>query len=135
VIAYLDSSAIVKLVVEEPETKALWRALADWSERATSRLARVEVARALASHGDGAVEAGRAAIDALVLVPLDDVVLDGAATLGPPTIRSLDALHVASALSLGDDLGVLVTYDERMRAAAEAVGVEAIAPRLRTPAR
>jgi predicted nucleic acid-binding protein len=65
--------------------------------------------RALATKGRAAVEAGRAAIDALVLLPLDDLVLDAAAALGPPDLRSLDAVHVASAFSLADDLGVLVT--------------------------
>jgi len=79
--------------------------------------------RALATKGRAAVEAGRAAIDALVLLPLDDLVLDAAAALGPPDLRSLDAVHVASAFSLGDDLGVLVTYDEPMLAAARHAGV------------
>ncbi len=128
-IAYLDSSAIVKLVVEERETDALWRALERWPDRATSRLARLEAPRALATKGRAAVETGLAAIDALVLVPLDDLVLDAAAALGPPDLRSLDAVHIASAFSLGDDLGVLVTYDERMLAAARHAGVEILAPR------
>ena len=128
-IAYLDSSAIVKLVVEEPETEALGRTLEAWSELATSRVARVEVPRALAAKGEAAVEAGREVIDALLLVPLDDVVLDVAAALGPPVLRSLDAVHLASAISLGDDLGVLITYGERMLAAAGPVGVEVLAAR------
>ena len=128
-IAYLDSSAIVKLVVEEPETEALGSTLEAWSELATSRLARVEVPRALAAKGEAAVEAGREVIDALLLVPLDDVVLDVAAALGPPVLRSLDAVHLASAISLGDDLGVLITYGERMLAAAGPVGVEVLAAR------
>ena len=68
-------------------------------------------------------------IDALLLVPLDDVVLDVAAALGPPVLRSLDAVHLASAISLGDDLGVLITYGERMLAAAGPVGVEVLAAR------
>lgn len=128
-IGYLDSSALVKLVVEEPETEALGRTLEAWPELATSRLARVEVPRALAAKGGAAVEAGREVIDALLLVPLDDVVLDLAAALGPPVLRSLDAVHLASAISLGDDLGVLITYEERMLAAAGPVGVVVLAPR------
>lgn len=129
-IAYLDSSAIVKLVVEEAETEALGRTLEGWSALATSRLSRVEVPRALAAKGGAAVGAGRAAIEALLLVPLDDVVLDAAAArISPPTLRSLDAVHVASAISLGDDLAVLITYDERMLAAAGPAGIEVLAPR------
>jgi uncharacterized protein len=61
-------------------------------------------------------------------VPIDDPVLDLAAGLEPPALRSLDAIHLATALSLGDDLGAMYVYDERLRAAAIAAGLRAEAP-------
>lgn len=127
-IAYLDSSALVKLVLAEPESGALRAALADWPERASSALAKVEVARATrAVRGD--LERAAQVLARVSLIPVDGGLLDGAAEVEPEALRSLDAIHLASALSLDERLGVLVTYDRRMLAAAAAAGAPALAPR------
>ena len=117
---YLDSSAIVKLVVPEPETDALRSSLGRWPDRLSSALARVEVHRAL--RRAGASRAVRARADAvlsgLVLIRIDDRVLSHACSFKEPMLRALDAIHLASALSLGDDPEAFMTYDARLARAA-----------------
>lgn len=127
---YLDSSAIVKLVQREAQSAALGRYLRQHrdQERVSSALARVEVIRAVGGGGPQAVAAARRALDRLFLVPLDRGLLDEAAVLGGAVLRSLDAIHLASARRLGDELGGVVTYDIRMRDAAEALDLAAVAP-------
>jgi predicted nucleic acid-binding protein len=125
---YLDSSAIVKLVVREPDTDALLRYLAAGHLRVTSALARVEVVRAVRRHGRSAVARARDLLDSLNLLVLDDALLDRAATIAADDLRSLDAIHIASAQLLDDELRALVTYDDRMLDAARALGVPATRP-------
>jgi predicted nucleic acid-binding protein len=117
---YLDSSAIVKLVVHEPESGALFEWLGGHPERISSVIARVEVLRALRRSGAG-LSARHRALDVLERIALLDVdrpVLDAASEIGPADLRSLDAIHLATALSVRSDLAGLVTYDERLAAAA-----------------
>jgi predicted nucleic acid-binding protein len=116
---YLDSSALVKLVVAEPETPALLEFLASWPNRVSSALARVEVLRAVKRTRAGPTVRRRAmrVLARVALVRIDDAVLAGAARLGPPELRTLDAIHIATARSL-DGLVGLVTYDARLRSAA-----------------
>jgi predicted nucleic acid-binding protein len=125
---YLDSSAIVKLVVEEPESTALRRYLRRRRPLVTSVLARTEVARALLPLGPAAVQRGRDVLSRLELVRISDRVLGAAGSLLPPELRSLDAIHLATAQQLGVDLAGVVTYDERMGTAAEALGWTVAAP-------
>jgi predicted nucleic acid-binding protein len=125
---YLDSSAIVKLAIEEPETAALRRYLRRKSPYVSSVLARTEVARALLPLGGAAVRAGNDVLSRIELVRINDRVLGGAGSLLPPGLRSLDAIHLATARQLGTDLARLVTYDERMTEAAEAMGLSVAAP-------
>lgn len=128
-IAYLDSSALVKLVVRERETDALHRALEEWPERTTSAVARVEVPRALRERrGPADVARARALVGSLACVDLGTEVTERAVLEVPTGLRSLDAIHLASALSLGDELGVFVAYDRRLAEAAEALGVPVLAP-------
>ncbi|BBZ49330.1 type II toxin-antitoxin system VapC family toxin [Mycobacterium heidelbergense] len=124
---YLDSSAIVKLAVREPESDALRRYLRTHRPRVSSALARTEVMRALLRQGESARKAGRRALAGLDLLRLDNRVLDLAGGLLPFDLRSLDAIHLATAQRLGADLGRLCTYDDRMRDAAEALGMTVIA--------
>jgi len=126
---YLDSSAIVKLAVREAESVALRRYLRRRRPLVSSSLARTEVLRALLPAGDDAVGAGRKVLTRLDLVRISNRVLDAAATLRPADVRSLDAIHLATAGQLGEDLGVLVTYDERMAEAAKNLGHRVVAPR------
>jgi predicted nucleic acid-binding protein len=125
---YLDSSAIVKLVVREPETEALLAFLEPRQLRVTSALARVEVLRAVRDHGRSATPRATAMLDALSQLALDDALLDSAAAIDANQLRSLHAIHLASVRQLEGELDVLVTYDERMLAVARALGIPVSVP-------
>jgi predicted nucleic acid-binding protein len=88
----------------------------------------VEAVRACARYGSAFAQAARAALDAVALVPLDDLVLKRAAWLEPRELRTLDALHLATALSLADDIGVVLAYDERLAGAARDAGLDVRSP-------
>ncbi len=117
-VVYLDSSALVKLVVREAESDALLAYLRRRPRRASCALARVEVIRAVRPHGRTAVARARRLLSRVDLLRLDDAVLDAAADLQVAAVRSLDAIHLAAARSLGGELEALVTYDDRMADAA-----------------
>ncbi|HLG68110.1 MAG TPA: type II toxin-antitoxin system VapC family toxin [Acidimicrobiales bacterium] len=125
---YLDSSAIVKLVVEEPESRALRRHLRRRRPLVSSALARTEVLRALLQEGDVGIARGRAALARIDMIRVNERVLEAAGVLLPPDLRSLDAIHLTSAALLGSDLGQLVTYDQRMSAAARQLGLNVASP-------
>jgi uncharacterized protein len=127
-VIYLDSSALVKLVVREPESGALMRYLAQHAERASCGLARTEVVRAVSAQGGRALARARKLLNRIDLVALDDELLDDAGLLGTSALRSLDTIHLAAARSLGQDLIAVVTYDSRMAAAATALGLDAVSP-------
>ena len=127
-VTYLDSSAIVKLAVEEPESAALRRHLRRRRPLVSSALARTEVLRALLPAGERAVAAGRAVLADLDLARLNDRVLSDAAVLEPMELRTLDAIHLATAQRFGAELGQLVTYDERMIAAGRGMGIRTATP-------
>src|SRR5207302_10998752 len=129
-VAYLDASAVVKLLMQEPETAALRRRLQTWPERASAALLRVELLRTVRRAGLPRLFAdARRQLASIHLIRLDDDLLDRAAELEPPSMRSLDAIHLAAALGLGADLGAVVTYDARMSSAAQALGLPVIGPR------
>jgi predicted nucleic acid-binding protein len=125
---YLDSSAIVKLVVAEAESRQLARYLRNQPARVSCALARVEVLRAVRPHGDAAVGRARRLLARISMLRLDDVLLDAAAALDGATLRSLDAIHLAAAQTLGDGLAEVVTYDRRMADAARGLGLVVSAP-------
>ena len=127
-IAFVDTSAYVKLVLGEPEAPALGRALRDWSTHVGSALLRVEAERACARHGEQWVARARTGLGGYALLPLDDGVLAAAAGLRPAGLRTLDAIHLATALSIGRRLGVLFSYDDRLCDAASAAGVPVARP-------
>lgn len=125
-LAYVDSSALVKLAAGEPEAEALHEALAERASVA-SDVAWVEVVRA--TRRAGADEQRAHAVLAEVRpVALTHAVVARAAALDPPALRTLDAIHVASALILGGDLAALVTYDRRLADAAAGAGLPVEAP-------
>lgn len=124
---YLDSSAIVKLVSREPETADLVRVVRADPLLVSSALGWAEVIRAVRRAGGNAARAERV-LSGIGLVPIDDGIIRSAAALAPVTLRTLDATHVATALSLGDDVSQLVTYDDRLAAAATEAGIDVIAP-------
>ena len=126
---YLDTSALVKLVVTERETAALrqwWRA--QGVTPVASDLVRTELMRAVRRAAPEAAVQAHAVLDALVLLQVTSQVLDVAGRLEPATLRSLDAIHLAAALELGDELEGMVTYDDRLAEAAAAYGVPVVAP-------
>ncbi|MCL2781627.1 MAG: type II toxin-antitoxin system VapC family toxin [Actinomycetia bacterium] len=126
---YLDTSALVKLVVAESESAAL-RAWLNARDRVpvTSDLARTELLRAVRRAAPSHASAARAVLDSVIILQLTTAIFEQAARLDPLVSRSLDALHLAAALDLGDDLDALVTYDERLAKAADVNGVAVLAP-------
>ena len=127
---YLDSSAFVKLVVEEPETAAVRSFLADRSaRRVSSALLRTESLRAVRHLGSDVLATVREGLRRVDLVGIDDRILDTAGILEPQVLRTLDAIHLATAMAVGDDLEAIVTYDERMVDAARLLGLSTATPR------
>lgn len=126
---YLDSSALVKLIVAESESAALRRYLRSHQQRVSCALAKVEVMRAVRPQGGAAITRTRRLLRRLDLVQLDDELLDAAAELNAGVLRSLDAIHLAAAQTLANELAAIVTYDDRMTAAAGLLGLPVAAPR------
>jgi len=122
---YLDASAITKLVVEEPESAAVERLVAG-KALATSRVAVVEVTKAVARADPGADPWG--VLSRLAFVELDADLARLAGAAGGPALRALDAVHVASALRLAPEIEAFVTYDDRQADAARAAGFEVASP-------
>jgi len=127
-LVYLDSSAFIKLLIPEAETRALVAHLRRWSVAVSATLLRTESLRAAARHSPEALRHARLALREVAFVDLTRDVMDQAGILAPAHLRSLDAVHIATALSLGDDLDELVTYDARMAAAASACGLVVSSP-------
>jgi hypothetical protein len=126
---YLDSSALVKLIVAEPETPALLEFLASWPNRVSSALARVEVLRAVRRSGASPAVRRRATrvLARVALVRIDDAVLAAAARVPPSEVRTLDAIHLATARSL-DDVAGIVSYDVRLGRAASRARLKVWSP-------
>ncbi len=127
---YLDSSALMKLVRREAETDALheWLQARRDQPAVSSELGRVEVLRAARRASGPALTEARAVVGDLDLIPLDRAVQDVASDIGDPMLRTLDALHLASALLLGDALTAFVSYDHRLANGAHAAGIAVVAP-------
>ncbi|GMQ97796.1 MAG: type II toxin-antitoxin system VapC family toxin [Acidimicrobiia bacterium] len=127
---YLDTSAAVKLVVVEKGSTALRRWLAEHDQQiVSSDLLRTELLRATRLAAPEQMVLARAVLDSLILVVLSTAVCERAAMLEPDLLRSLDALHLAAALEMGDELDGVVTYDQRMAQGAQALGIRVVAPR------
>jgi len=129
-VIYLHSSALLKLVRAEPHTADLTSWVADRADAplVSSAVAQVEVLRSCRRIDERLLERGNAVLAVLDLVPLDDGVLAAAADLPDPGLRSLDALHLASALTLDPDLETFVAYDARLVTAAGAAGLAVAQP-------
>jgi predicted nucleic acid-binding protein len=128
---YLDASALVKLATREAESDALRDHLAQYAARITSRLAHIEVTRALVRRGEASAELADdvgEAFEGISVIELDERVALQAGRLQSASLRSLDAIHLASALSVRDELEALVTYDVRLADAARGAGLTVIAP-------
>lgn len=126
---YLDTSAAVELVVAEVGSSAL----RTWLVKATvpivsSDLLRTELLRATRRGAPDQMQQARAVLDSVVLITLSTALFERAGDLEPERLRTLDALHLAAALDLGDDLDGIITYDDRLSSAATALGISVIAP-------
>jgi len=128
--AFVDSSALVKLAKREPGTDALIAALERWPDRVASAIARVEVFRALRRVGASTTERARAeqVLAHLTLVRVDEPILKLAAELPARDLGSLDAIQLATALSMGDLPGAFVTYDTGLARAAKRHGLRVLHP-------
>jgi len=127
---YLDSSAIVKLIVREAESPALARRLGLRPLLVSSVLAQVEVVRSLARAGRPASIlrlAGRV-LDDIGLRRIDNTIIRLAQSLEPPDLRSLDAIHLATALSFGPRLNCMIAYDARLAQSATSAGLAVESP-------
>lgn len=126
---YLDTSAAVKLVVEEAGSKALRTWVMKAKEPIVScDLLRTELLRATRREAPDQMQQARSVLDSIVLLTLSTALFERAGDLEPELMRSLDALHLAAALDLGDDLDGIITYDDRLASAAVAIGILVIAP-------
>lgn len=127
---YLDSSALLKLLFEERESAAL----ADWiSERsptpmASSELAKVEVVRAARRLDPAVVPTARSLLAGLDFLPISTGLIEAAADVGSALLRTLDAVHLASAISLGPALAAFVAYDARLASAAQEADLPVVQP-------
>jgi len=113
----------VKLPLQEAEQEALLGELVKWDGHVSSALLGVEALRACSRYGEEYAAEARSFLADVALLPLDDAVLDEAASIDPATLRSLDALHLATALSIRSDIGVFITYDQRLGTAAAQRGL------------
>ena len=128
-VAYLDTSAAVKLLMTDRESAALRRWLGRRPERASAALLRVELLRVVRRAGfPRLIPEARKLLAGVHLIRLDGALLERAADLDPTELRSLDSIHLAAAASLGDDLAAVVSYDDRLLAAATSLGLPTATP-------
>lgn len=125
---YADTSALTKLVLDERESEAFRAYVIDRERIASSALVITELVRATHRIRPDLDEEARAIVAELTLINVDRAILDVAAALLPPELRALDAIHIASALALAEELDAVVTYDARMAEAARAAGLRVEAP-------
>lgn len=118
----------MKLLLKEPEHEALRVELSRWEGYASSALLGTEAIRACARYGEVFRSDARAWLESVALIPVDDAVLSQAASLGPRQLRTLDALHLATALSVRGEIAVFATYDQRLAGAAADRGFEVLRP-------
>jgi uncharacterized protein len=128
VAVYLDSSAAVKLIVREVESDALGVWLRPHDVLTSSAVLRTELVRAVRRVEPGRLTDARVALSTFTLRAIDDEILERAADIAPDSIRSLDALHLATALGLAEHINAIVTYDRRMIDGARALGLPVASP-------
>ena len=130
---YLDTSALTKLLVAEAETPALRAWLTEQQDAgefaASSWLGRVELMRVVARVSDPAlISQARYLTDGLDIIPLTESIISVAEVIGPASLRSLDAIHLAAAASIESVLTAFVTYNHRLRDGCRAVGLPVVSP-------
>lgn len=135
-ILYVDTSALLKLLVREVESDAIERELVRWPSLATSLVTEVElpraIARARADRPDAVVGGSlilQGVLASATIIELDGEIVAAARDVSPVHVGALDAIHIASALSLGRELAGVATYDNRMAGALIRAGIGVLAPR------
>lgn len=127
-LVYLDTSAALKLVVREPQSDALRAWLADHPDRSSSALIRTELLRTVRRAEPQRLDRALEVLKKMVLQTIDDDLLTAASRMDPIEMRSLDAIHLATALRLADELEAIVTYDRRMIEGARTLGLPVASP-------
>jgi uncharacterized protein len=125
---YVDTSAFGRVMLEEPDKKAIQRDLAKFDQSVASRLLRVELRRV--GRRENALEEADRLLDSVLLIPLDEDVLAAAETISPTGVGTLDAIHLATAVRLVDagELDALMTYDKRLAEGAREHGIAVLSP-------
>jgi predicted nucleic acid-binding protein len=127
--AYLDASALVKLFEAEPETDAFRAALREWPVQVASELIRVEaVCTARRLGGEDVLQRANAALQRISLIPLSPEIIELATAAHTPPLRAMDAIHLATALTIREDIGAVFVYDGDLHAAAQAHHLNPLAP-------
>jgi predicted nucleic acid-binding protein len=128
--AYIDTSALVKLFKAEPETNAFRTALRDWPVQVASELIRVEAICTARRLGDEDVlKRANEALERINLIPISPEIIELATAAHTPPLQAMDAIHLATALTMREDLGAIFVYDNDLHAAAQAHNLNPLAPR------
>lgn len=128
-IAYIDASAFVKLFAPEPESEAMAAAIeVELDNLVASEILAVEASRAAVRLGGAAPALASRLLRRVVLLPLSAEVREQAGRIGPAGLRALDAIHLATAVSVSERIGAVFTYDSRLGEACTAVGLRVWAP-------
>ena len=125
--AYVDASALTKLALDEADSGAMRRWYIDHERVACSRIGVIETRRAVSRGPHDPVHLDTI-IGSVEIIELDPTIAEYAARVGPPLLRTLDAIHLASAIAISSDLDAFVTYDDRLADAARAVGLPVVRP-------
>ncbi len=125
---YVDTSVFGRVVLEEPDKKAIQRDLAKFDQSVASRLLRIELRRV--GRREDALEEADLILDDVLLIPMDEDVLAAAETISPTTVGTLDAIHLATAVRLAEagELDALMTYDKRLADGARAHSITVLSP-------
>jgi predicted nucleic acid-binding protein len=125
---YIDTSALLKLIFDEAGSVALETYLPDGAELISSKLLQVEARRGTLRRAAGRLPRLDVLLSEIETVAISDVVIESAGRLPDPMLRSLDAIHLATALLIREDVDVLLSYDDRLTAAAAAHGIKTASP-------
>ena len=126
---YMDASALVKLVITEDESDALRDYLGEGATLISSRVGEVELRRVTGRQAQRPADATvEAVLRATSFMELEPMIAGSAGSIGPATLRSLDAIHLASALAMADELDAFVAYDGRLADAARRAGLRVVSP-------
>jgi len=127
-LVYIDTSALGRILLEEPEMSAIMRALDTFDRRTASQLLDVELHRL--GLREGLLDHIDELLATIVLIPLEEETLIAAKTVTPPTVATLDAIHLATAVRLADqgELDTVMTYDKQLAAGAREHGITVLSP-------